>query len=133
MASLKIALSVLKVRLTVAGLSFLRCLAIQLFTSLVVILSKAFPSKVGFKYFSSNLSGTHGVGYGQGRFSDSNSSGRGILRKSLRIARVGAIADYAHYLELAPTDEDAPKARAKLAELRSGQGAPPGSTPSRSP
>jgi hypothetical protein len=49
---------------------------------------------VGFKYFSSNLSGTHGVGYGSGRFSDSNASGRGILRKSLRIARVGAIKDY---------------------------------------
>ena len=41
---------------------------------------------VGFKYFSSNLSGTHGVGYGSGRFSDSNANGRGILRKSLRIA-----------------------------------------------
>lgn len=49
---------------------------------------------VGFKYFSSNLSGTHGVGYGSGRFSDSNANGRGILRKSLHIARVGAIKDY---------------------------------------
>jgi hypothetical protein len=49
---------------------------------------------LGFKYFSSNLSGTHGVGYGSGRFSDSNASGRGILRKSLHIARVGAIKDY---------------------------------------
>lgn len=49
---------------------------------------------VGFKYFSSNLSGTHGVGYGSGRFSDSNASGRGILRKSLHIARVGAIKGY---------------------------------------
>jgi hypothetical protein len=49
---------------------------------------------VGFKYFSSNLSGTRGVGYGSGRFSDSNANGRGILRKSLRIARVGAIKDY---------------------------------------
>jgi len=49
---------------------------------------------VGFKYFSSNLSGTHGVGYGTGRFSDSNASGRGILRNSLRIARVGAVKDY---------------------------------------
>ncbi len=49
---------------------------------------------VGLKYFSSNLSGTHGVGYGSGRFSDSNASGRGLLRKSLRIARVGAIKDY---------------------------------------
>ena len=49
---------------------------------------------VGFKYFSSNLSGTHGVGYGSGRFSDANASGRGILRNSLRIARVGAVKDY---------------------------------------
>jgi hypothetical protein len=49
---------------------------------------------VGFKYFSSNLSGTHGVGYGSGRFSDSNANGRGILRKSLHIARVGAIQGY---------------------------------------
>ena len=52
---------------------------------------------VGFKYFSSNLSGTHGVGYGSGRFSDSNPNGRGILRKSLRIGRVGAIKDYARF------------------------------------
>jgi hypothetical protein len=52
---------------------------------------------VGFKYFSSNLSGTHGVGYGSGKFSDSTSNGRGILRKSLRIARVGAIKDYAKF------------------------------------
>lgn len=49
---------------------------------------------VGLKYFSSNLSGTRGVGYGSGRFSDSTSTGRGLLRKSLRIARVGAIKDY---------------------------------------
>jgi hypothetical protein len=49
---------------------------------------------VGLKYFSSNLGGTHGVGYGQGRFSDSNANGRGLLRKSLHIARVGAIKDY---------------------------------------
>ena len=41
---------------------------------------------VGLKYFSSNLSGTHGVGYGSGRFSDSNANGRGILRNSLHIA-----------------------------------------------
>jgi hypothetical protein len=52
---------------------------------------------VGFKYFSSNLSGTHGVGYGSGRFSDVNASGRGILRKSLRIAHVGAIKDYVQF------------------------------------
>jgi len=49
---------------------------------------------VGFKYFSSNLSGTRGIGYGSGRFSDSNANGRGILRNSLHIARVGAIKDY---------------------------------------
>ncbi len=49
---------------------------------------------VGLKYFSSNLGGSKGVGYGQGRFSDSNASGKGLLRKSLRIARVGAIQDY---------------------------------------
>lgn len=49
---------------------------------------------IGLKYFSSNLSGSKGVGYGQGRFSDSTESGKGLLRKSLRIARVGAIKDY---------------------------------------
>lgn len=48
---------------------------------------------IGLKYFSSNLSGSKGVGYGQGKFSDSN-NGRGLLRNSLRIARVGAIQDY---------------------------------------
>ena len=48
---------------------------------------------IGLKYFSSNLSGSKGVGYGQGRFSDSN-NGRGLLRKSLRLARVGALKDY---------------------------------------
>jgi len=52
---------------------------------------------VGLKYFSSNLSGTHGVGYGSGRFSDSNSNGHGLLRNSLRIARVGATTDYAKF------------------------------------
>lgn len=49
---------------------------------------------VGLKYFSSNLSGSKGVGYGQGRFSDSNQSGKGLLRKSLRIARVGNVKSY---------------------------------------
>jgi hypothetical protein len=49
---------------------------------------------VGLKYFSSNLSGSHGPGYGQGRFSDVNESGKGLIRKSLRIARVGAIKNY---------------------------------------
>ncbi len=48
---------------------------------------------IGLKYFSSNLSGSKGVGYGQGKFSDSN-NGRGLLRNSLKIARVGAIQDY---------------------------------------
>jgi hypothetical protein len=48
---------------------------------------------IGLKYFSSNLSGSHGPGYGQGKFSDAN-NGRGLLRNSLRIARVGAIKDY---------------------------------------
>ena len=52
---------------------------------------------IGFKYFSSNLSGSHGVGYGSGKFSDSNPSGKGILRKSLRVGRVGAIKDYAKF------------------------------------
>ena len=49
---------------------------------------------VGLKYFSSNLSGSKGVGYGQGKFSDSTGTGKGIIRKSLRLARVGAIKDY---------------------------------------
>jgi len=52
---------------------------------------------IGFKYFSSNLSGTHGVGYGSGKFSDSNPNGRGILRNSLHIGHVGAIKDYAKF------------------------------------
>ena len=52
---------------------------------------------IGLKYFSSNLSGTHGVGYGSGHFSDSNPRGRGILRNSLKIAHVGAIKDYVRF------------------------------------
>lgn len=48
---------------------------------------------VGMRYFSSNLFSSKGVGYGEGRFSDRN-RGRGILRDSVRIARVGAIGDY---------------------------------------
>ena len=52
---------------------------------------------IGFKYFSSNLSGTHGVGYGQGKFSDSSGTGRGILRRSLKIGHVGAIKDYVKF------------------------------------
>ena len=51
---------------------------------------------IGMKYFSSNLSGTHGVGYGSGKFSDSN-NGRGLLRNSVRLVRVGAIKDYAKF------------------------------------
>lgn len=51
---------------------------------------------VGLKYFSSNLTGSKGVGYGQGRFSDVN-HGRGIVRSSLRIGRVGAIRDYVKF------------------------------------
>ncbi len=47
----------------------------------------------GMKYFSSNLSGTHGVGYGTGKFSDCN-DGKGILRDSVHLARVGRIEDY---------------------------------------
>ena len=41
--------------------------------------------------------GHHGVGYGSGKFSDVNKNGRGIVRKSLRIGRVGAIKDYAKF------------------------------------
>jgi hypothetical protein len=67
---------------------------------------------VGMRYFSSNLS-TDGVTYSQGKFSDSN-NGKGILRNSLRIARVGAIKDYAKFDRLqipqrnayAPTQPD---------------------------
>ncbi|WP_306600057.1 hypothetical protein [Geothrix sp. 21YS21S-2] len=47
----------------------------------------------GLKYFSSNLNGSAGVGYGQNLFSDAN-NGTGILRETLRIGRVGAIKDY---------------------------------------
>lgn len=54
---------------------------------------------VGMKYFSSNLSGTHGVGYGEGRFSDAN-NGRGILRNSVHLARVGRIDDYRSFERL---------------------------------
>jgi hypothetical protein len=49
---------------------------------------------IGLKYFSSNLSGTHGVGYGQAHFSDYNSNGHGVLRNSVIIGHVGAINDY---------------------------------------
>ena len=48
---------------------------------------------IGLKYFSSNLSGSKGPGYGQGKFSDSN-NGKGLLRSSLRIARVDATKDF---------------------------------------
>ncbi len=60
-------------------------------------LRNAHDKIIGLKYFSSNLSGTDGVGYGSGWFSDADVDGRGILRKSLRIARVGAIKDYAKF------------------------------------
>ena len=49
---------------------------------------------IGLRYFSSNLSGTHGVGYGQAHFSDYNTNGHGVLRSSLHIGRVDAVADY---------------------------------------
>lgn len=49
---------------------------------------------VGLKYFSSNLSGTRGVGYGQAMFSDSTESGKGVLRHYLRLARVSSVEDY---------------------------------------
>jgi hypothetical protein len=53
------------------------------------------PKKItGMKYFSSNLSGTHGVGFGQGHFSDCNANGKGLLRNSLRLARVMGMKDY---------------------------------------
>jgi hypothetical protein len=48
----------------------------------------------GMKYFSSNLSGTHGVGYGQTHFSDSTPNHHGVLRNSVKIGHVGAIKDY---------------------------------------
>lgn len=48
---------------------------------------------IGMRYFSSNLSGTKGVGYGESKFADSN-NGRGIIRKWLRLARVGSISSY---------------------------------------
>jgi hypothetical protein len=47
----------------------------------------------GMKYFSSNLSGSRGPGYGTGRFSDAN-NGKGLLRKSVRIGRVGATKNF---------------------------------------
>ena len=49
---------------------------------------------IGLRYFSSNLSGTHGVGYGQAHFSDYNANGHGVLRNSLHIGRVDGVADY---------------------------------------
>ena len=49
---------------------------------------------VGLNYFSSNSAGKGGVGHGSGHFSDSTPNGHGVIRKSIRIARVGAIKDY---------------------------------------
>ena len=51
---------------------------------------------IGMKYFSSNLSGSRGPGYARGLFSDAN-NGRGLLRKSVRIARVGPIEGYRRF------------------------------------
>jgi hypothetical protein len=48
---------------------------------------------IGLKYFSSNLGGSKGVGYGSGKFSDVSHS-HGPIRQSLRIARVGAFKNY---------------------------------------
>jgi hypothetical protein len=48
---------------------------------------------VGMKYFSSNLSGTHGAGYGQAHFAEAN-NGRGMIRKYTRLARVCSVDDY---------------------------------------
>jgi len=56
------------------------------------------PKKItGLKYFSSNLSGTHGVGYGQAHFSDSTKNGHGVIRSALNIGRVDSIADYKQF------------------------------------
>ena len=52
---------------------------------------------IGFDYFSSNLSGTHGVGYGTTHFSDYNPNGHGVLRKFMHIGHVGAIKDYVKF------------------------------------
>ena len=52
---------------------------------------------IGFKYFSSNLSGTHGVGFGSSHFSDYNQNGHGVLRNSLHIGHVGGINDYVKF------------------------------------
>ena len=52
---------------------------------------------IGFKYFSSNLSGTHGVGHGETHFSDYNKNGHGVLRNYVHIGHVGAIKDYAKF------------------------------------
>ena len=48
---------------------------------------------VGFRYFSSNLSG-NGIGFGQAHFSDSTKNGHGVLRHYVNIGHVGAIKDY---------------------------------------
>jgi hypothetical protein len=53
------------------------------------------PQKItGLKYFSSNLSGTHGVGHGQAHFSDSTKNGHGVVRSLVKIGRVESIQDY---------------------------------------
>jgi hypothetical protein len=48
---------------------------------------------VGFKYFSSNLSG-NGAGYAQTHFSNSTKNGHGVLRNYVNIGHVGAIKNY---------------------------------------
>lgn len=64
---------------------------------------------VGLKYFSSNLSGTKGVGYGQARFADSN-DGKGVIRSLVKIGRVGSIQDYRpfHRLDIPQRNAYAP-------------------------
>ncbi len=48
---------------------------------------------IGLKYFSSNLS-SNGIGYGLAHFSDSTPNHDGVLRRSVKIGRVGAIQKY---------------------------------------
>ena len=52
---------------------------------------------IGLRYFSSNLSG-NGLGYGQAHFSDYNRNGHGVLRSSLHIGRVDAVAEYKKFV-----------------------------------
>jgi len=53
------------------------------------------PTKItGLKYFSSNESTTHGIGYSQTHFSEFGKKHQGIIKKSIKIARVLSISDY---------------------------------------